>query len=212
MCKASVLMTARRQILGDNVHVTALIGAENALEGGQDIGADTEWVHSEAAPQTTRNTGAAWPRDARVKGRRARGSAGPSLYPLLVPRVQAWPTSSGVPDAHVSVSKTWAHCYGVLWISQRDLSRPFVAGRALAPTVLALQSPHVDLQLHGWRTTTGMVLREPATATVEFTPSLARWAASHTFCAECLGCDASGNRGFELCVLSSGFLVCAVHP
>ena len=45
----------------------------------------------------------------------------------------------------------------------------------LAPTVLALQSPHVDLQLHGWRTTTGMVLREPATASVEYTPALARY-------------------------------------
>ncbi len=48
----------------------------------------------------------------------------------------------------------------------------------MAPTVLALQSPHVDLQLHGWRTTSGMVLREPATAAVEYTPALARWARS----------------------------------
>jgi len=54
------------------------------------------------------------------------------------------------------------------------LTPSWFAGRVLAPTVLALQSPHVDLQLHGWRTTTGMVLRGPATASIEYTPALAR--------------------------------------
>ena len=39
------------------MHVAALIGAENAREGGQDIGADTEWVQSDEAPPTTRGTG-----------------------------------------------------------------------------------------------------------------------------------------------------------
>ena len=48
--------------------------------------------------------------------------------------------------------------------------------------MLALQSPHVDLQLHGWRTTTGMVLREPATASVEYTPALARCCGVHAAC------------------------------
>ncbi len=46
-----------RQILGDRVHAAALIGAENAAEGGQDIGADTDWVHSDEAPPTARGTG-----------------------------------------------------------------------------------------------------------------------------------------------------------
>ena len=51
------LALVHRQILGDRVHAAALIGAENAAEGGQDIGADTDWVHSDEPPPTARGTG-----------------------------------------------------------------------------------------------------------------------------------------------------------
>ena len=56
------------QILGDRVHASALIGAENAAEGGQDIGADTDWVHSDEAPPTARGTGEPVPRQALCSG------------------------------------------------------------------------------------------------------------------------------------------------
>jgi hypothetical protein len=47
-------------------------------------------------------------------------------------------------------------------------------GRALAPFRLQLGTEHLDLRASGWRTTTGFLLRQPASATVTFTPALAK--------------------------------------
>ena len=47
-------------------------------------------------------------------------------------------------------------------------------GRALAPVRLQLGTEHLDLRASGWRTTTGFLLRRPASATVTFTPALAK--------------------------------------
>ena len=47
-------------------------------------------------------------------------------------------------------------------------------GRPLVPFRLQLETEHLDLRASGWRTTTGFVLRRPASATVTFTPALAK--------------------------------------
>ncbi len=47
-------------------------------------------------------------------------------------------------------------------------------GRPLVPFRLQLETEHLDLRASGWRTTTGFLLRRPASATVTFTPALAK--------------------------------------
>ncbi|KAL0043492.1 hypothetical protein WJX79_006229 [Trebouxia sp. C0005] len=49
------------------------------------------------------------------------------------------------------------------------------SGHLLEPTAVAFNSQHVQAQLSGWRTKTGMLLREPATAAVDYTPALAKY-------------------------------------
>ncbi len=48
------------------------------------------------------------------------------------------------------------------------------AGRPIQPFGLKLETEHLELRASGWRTTTGLVLRQPASATVTFTPALAK--------------------------------------
>ena len=47
-------------------------------------------------------------------------------------------------------------------------------GRPLVPFRLQLETEHLDLRASRWRTTTGFLLRRPASATVTFTPALAK--------------------------------------
>ncbi|DBB18517.1 TPA: hypothetical protein ACH3X3_000157 [Trebouxia sp. C0006] len=49
------------------------------------------------------------------------------------------------------------------------------SGHPLEPTAVAFNSQHVQAQLSGWRTKTGMLLREPATAALDYTPALAKY-------------------------------------
>lgn len=51
---------------------------------------------------------------------------------------------------------------------------PF-AGRPIQPFALKLETEHLSLRASGWRTTTGFLLRQPASATVTFTPALAKY-------------------------------------
>lgn len=49
------------------------------------------------------------------------------------------------------------------------------SGHPLEPAAIAFNSQHVQAQLSGWRTKTGMLLREPAAAAVDYTPALAKY-------------------------------------
>ena len=48
------------------------------------------------------------------------------------------------------------------------------AGSKLDPAVLKIDSERVHASLNGWRTTDGIRLREPAYASVQYTPALAK--------------------------------------
>ncbi|BDA46251.1 hypothetical protein COCOBI_08-3430 [Coccomyxa sp. Obi] len=50
-----------------------------------------------------------------------------------------------------------------------------LTGRPIQPFVLKLETEHLELRAGGWRTTTGFLLRQPASATVTFTPALAKY-------------------------------------
>ena len=49
------------------------------------------------------------------------------------------------------------------------------AGRLKYPLALAAASENVALELAGWRTSTGMLLRKPILASLQLTPDVARY-------------------------------------
>ncbi|KAL3146757.1 hypothetical protein ABBQ38_014741 [Trebouxia sp. C0009 RCD-2024] len=88
-----------RQVVGDDFHVSAIVGAQNMETYSEDFGIDAGWVQSQDGSHSKRG------------------------------------------DA----------------------------------TAVVFNSPHVTAQLRGWRTGSGLLLSEPATASVDYTPALAKY-------------------------------------
>jgi hypothetical protein len=49
-------------------------------------------------------------------------------------------------------------------------------GRPMQPFALKLETEHLSMRASGWRTTTGFLFRQPISATITFTPALAKCA------------------------------------
>ncbi|KAK9818270.1 hypothetical protein WJX72_009837 [[Myrmecia] bisecta] len=63
------------------------------------------------------------------------------------------------------------------WVDKQRAPKAGAAGmgRALDPTVVVVNSEHVNAELSGWRTSTGLLLRKPVSASVDYTPALAKF-------------------------------------
>ncbi|KAK9906458.1 hypothetical protein WJX75_002116 [Coccomyxa subellipsoidea] len=76
----------------------------------------------------------------------------------------------------VSIVRQAAEANGIdcSWIQNRP-EQTKLTGRPIQPFGLKLVTEHLEFKASGWRTTTGFLLRQPASATITFTPALAKY-------------------------------------
>ena len=53
------------------------------------------------------------------------------------------------------------------------------AGVPRFPVAMRIEADNLNARCGGWRTSTGVLLRQPMAATINFTPALARYALPH---------------------------------
>lgn len=116
------------QVIGKDLHLAAVVGANNLEDAKDDLGLNIGWIAERPAKEAQNSE-----------------------------------TESTTGDAETQQAKTGS------------------SGRAEAvlrskgePTVLSARSQRMDVEASGWRLPNGdLVLRQPATAVLDFTPALA---------------------------------------
>jgi len=136
-----------REAVGSHVHLLAVASAPQVLEVYEEMAADTA-LTAAAAAHWMRQLPGGW---VGVGGWTDRRTGGGGLAPAPTARPPA----------------ALRPCAGS--VSRRDAA-------AAEPALLLVSSERLDAEARGWRLPRGrLLLQQPAVATIEFTPSLARW-------------------------------------